>query len=204
MQAGSEQHAVAAAAETTKTRIERAAVALFAARGVDAVTIREIAAESGLSEGALYRHYPGKAALAEALFFGLQKSLAQTIRETAARPGAIDDRASAIVDAYCQAADDDWPLFSYHLLNAHRFLPGAAGRAQKAVDNPVVETETLVQQAMDAGALPKGDARLKAAMALGVVLQTALHKYYGRISGDLSKCAPAMKKSVLAVLHCQS
>ena len=43
-----------------KARIERAALGLFCARGVDAVTTREIAAASGVSEGALYRHYPSK------------------------------------------------------------------------------------------------------------------------------------------------
>lgn len=192
---------VTAADGSTKARIERAAVALFAERGVDAVSIREIAAAADISEGAPYRHYPSKEALAETLFFALQALLAEKIRTAAAKFKAVDDQAAAIVDAYCEAADDDWALFSYHLLNAHRFLPGAAGRAQRPPDNPVAETEKLIAAAMSAGDLPKGDPALKAAMALGAVLQTALHKYYGRIPGGLSGHAGEIKKSVHAILH---
>lgn len=201
MDAMTDARGVTAAAGTTKARIERAAVGLFAERGVDAVTTRQIAAACGVSEGALYRHYASKAALAEALFFSLQAALAEKIRAAALTFNAIDDQAAAMVDAYCEAADDDWALFSYHLLTAHRFLPGRAGRSQRAADNPVAEAEKLVQAAIDAGALPKGDAALKAAMALGAVMQTALHKYYGRLSGDLCNHADAIKKSVLAILH---
>lgn len=41
---------------------------LFASRGVEAVSIRDIAAATGFSNPALFRHFAGKEALAEALF----------------------------------------------------------------------------------------------------------------------------------------
>lgn len=201
MTARAEVQGVTAAPGTTKARIERAAVALFAEHGVDAVAVKDIAAAAGVSEGALYRHYPSKAALAETLFFALQTALAEKIKDAAARFDAIDDQTAAVVDAYCRAADEDWAHFSYHLLSAHRFLPGADRRSHRTVDNPVAEAEKLIEAAMDAGALPKGEPALKTAMALGAVLQTALHKYYGRISGDLSGHALDIKKSVHAILH---
>ena len=50
------------------------------------------------------------------------------------------------------------------------------------------------------GELPKGDARLCAAMALGVVLQTALHKAYGLLDGRMVDYAPTLKAAVMGVV----
>lgn len=191
---------VTAAAGTTKARIERAALALFCARGVDAVTTREIAAASGVSEGALYRHYPSKESLAETMFFAIHKRLADEIRAAASEGGDIETRARAIVGAYAGIADDDWTLFSYHLLTTHRFLPFTDASARRNEDNPVMLVETIIRTAMDRGDLPRGDAALKAAAALGVVLQTALHKIYGRVEGDLKSHEAALAGAVIAVL----
>ncbi|MFQ5563046.1 MAG: TetR/AcrR family transcriptional regulator [Parvularculaceae bacterium] len=182
--------------QEAKANIERAALTLFGARGVDAATTREIAAAAGLSEGALYRHFPSKDALAESLFFDIHVRLTALVREAGRKHAAIDDQARAIVDAYCQTADDDWALFSYHLLTTHRFLPGAPAR-----DNPVAAAEEVVETAMTRGEIPDGDARLVTAMALGVVLQPALHKAYGRIEGSLARHAETLARGVLAVLH---
>jgi AcrR family transcriptional regulator len=44
------------------------ALHLFASRGVEAVSVRDIAAATGYSNPALFRHFPSKDALAEALF----------------------------------------------------------------------------------------------------------------------------------------
>lgn len=46
--------------------IVRSAVRLFAARGYDLVSTKEIASEAGLTIGALYHHFPSKQALYEA------------------------------------------------------------------------------------------------------------------------------------------
>lgn len=185
---------------TTKARIERAAVTLFADNGVDAVTTREIAAASGVSEGALYRHYPSKAALAETAFFAIHERLASEIRAAAEESDRLEDQARAVVAAYCRAADEDWTLFSYHLLNTHRFLPTLPRASERETTSPVAAIEDIIASAMARGEAPKGDADLKAAMALGVVLQTALHKYYGRIPGDMASHQPALENAVLAVL----
>jgi len=54
--------------EILQRRVDRAAVELFAARGVDGVSIADIASAAGASQGALYRHYRSKDALAAQLF----------------------------------------------------------------------------------------------------------------------------------------
>ena len=181
---------------TTKAKIERAALALFVVKGVDGATTREIAAAAGVSEGALYRYYPSKEEIARSLFAAIHERLAALIRLASERGDDIESRAEAIVNAFCITADEDWTLFSYHLLHTAHFLPSPPGK-----DDPVSATESIVQAAMDRGELPPGDAQLIAAMALGVVLQPALHKAHGRLSGNLSQHAKTLKDAVKRVLR---
>ena len=51
------QRGVSAKDGTTKAKIERAALQLFAEHGVDGVSTKQIAAAAGISEGAIYRHF---------------------------------------------------------------------------------------------------------------------------------------------------
>ena len=186
---------VAAPDGSTAARIERAALALFVERGIDAATTREIAAAAGLSEGALYRHFPSKEAIAETLFVAIHERLARLVRGAARAGTTLGAQADAVVDAYCRTADEDWTLFAYHLLSTAHFLPTPPG-----ADNPVAAAEEIVAAAMARGEIEGGDAPLLAAMALGAVLQPALHKAYGRLEGPLTVHAPALKRAVRAVL----
>lgn len=70
-------------AEATRPRIRGAAARLFAEAGYDAVTMRGIGAEAGLSAGALYRYFPDKESLAAEL-------LAEAVEE---RDRALDGAA---------------------------------------------------------------------------------------------------------------
>jgi AcrR family transcriptional regulator len=187
---------VTAGAKATRARIERAALDLFVARGVDAATTRDIAAAAGVSEGAIYRHYDSKDELASAIFLAIHTKLAGLVREAAANGRDFEAQTKAIVEAYARTADDDWPLFTFHLLYTHRFLPTPEG-----VDNPVEAIEDVVAAAMRRCEIPRGETPLIAGMALGVVLQTALQIAYGRLKGPLSAHAPALTAAALAVLR---
>lgn len=179
-----------------KPKIERAALKLFIHEGVDAATTREIADKAGVSEGALYRHYKGKDELALSLFQATHNRLAQLIAEALASTGSLDVKVHAAVTAYCKLADEDFLLFSFHLVSMNRYLPYDKRRE----DDPVSITERIISGLMEAGAVPKGDPALKAAMALGVVMQAGQNKIYNRLPGPLSQHAPALARAVLAVL----
>ena len=88
-------------------------------------------------------------------------------------------------------------LFSFHLTQLHRFVP----YYQEDGRDPVSVTEQVVKQAMINMELPPADPRLIAAMAMGVITQTAENKAYGRLGEDsLSAHAPTMTAAVQAVL----
>ncbi|MEQ1930670.1 MAG: TetR/AcrR family transcriptional regulator [Parvularculaceae bacterium] len=178
-----------------RKRIEKAAARLFGSQGIDGTTTREIAKAAECSEGVIYRHWPSKEALALYLFNSVHLKLAGYLRYTNAKGVRIDDQASAIVEIYCGLADMQWDLFAFHLMSTNYFLPTPEGE-----DNPVAAAEDIVRGAMARGEIPEGDPVIVAAMALGVVLQPALHKVYGRLGGSLTPHAPAIKRAVIAVL----
>ena len=88
----------------------------------------------------------------------------------------------AIVRCYCEWADRDWTLFAYHLLNQHSFLI----QVPDDTPNPVTVVREVIAQAMKVGEIPRRNADLAAAAAIGVVLQPATYKVYGRFTGELS------------------
>jgi AcrR family transcriptional regulator len=184
-------------AKDTKHRIARAALDLFVQDGFDAATTRQIAARCNLSEGAIYRHYASKDDIARELFLSIHSQLTNLVPEAAAGYARLDDQVHAIIKAYCAVADEDWTLYSFHLLQLHRFL----GYWNDADGDPVSAIATIIQAAIDHGELPKGDAELLAGMALGVVTQVAQNKAYGRLSGPLSQYAESFGIAALAILH---
>jgi AcrR family transcriptional regulator len=187
----------AMAGADTRTQIERAALRLFVRDGFDAATTRSIAAEAGISEGAIYRHFRSKDELAGALFLAIHRRLTDVIESAAADAKGIDDQAEAAVRAYCAVADEDWLLYSFHLLQLHRFLPlwEETGR------DPVTAVEKMIARAIRANEIPKGDPAVLAAMALGIVSQTAQNIAYGRIKPPLGAHAHAFVAAIRAVLR---
>ncbi|KAF0172158.1 MAG: TetR family transcriptional regulator [Alphaproteobacteria bacterium] len=184
-------------AADTRTLIERAALRLFVRDGFDAATTRSIAAEAGISEGAIYRHFKSKDELAGALFLAIHRRLTDVIENAAANAKGIDAQVDAAVRAYCAVADDDWLLYSFHLLGLHRFLPlwEETGR------DPVSAVERIIAQAIKAKEIPRGDPAVLAAMALGIVSQTAQNIAYGRIKPPLGAHAGAFVTAIRAVFR---
>lgn len=179
-----------------RARIEQAALALFVERGVDAATTRDIAAAAGVAEGSIYRHFDSKDELAATMFLKIHARLAALVRDAARNKGGIAEQTGAVVDAYCRTADENFRLFTFHLLYAHRFLPSPEG-----VDNPVDAVEDIISAAMKRREIARGETEFIAGMTLGVVLQTALQIHYGRLEGPLSQYADDLVTAALAVMR---
>ncbi|MFO1012527.1 MAG: TetR/AcrR family transcriptional regulator [Caulobacteraceae bacterium] len=179
-----------------KPRIDAAAIELFTRVGVDAATTKELAALAGISEGAIYRHYKSKDELAISLFMGAHQRLSSLVEEAARSSENVRQQADAIVRAYCQAADEDWALFSFHTLTMHRFLP----YYQEDGLDPVSMVEKVLKQAMITAQIPAADPAVLASMCIGVITQTAQNRIYRRFETPLSAHADLMSKGVQALL----
>lgn len=183
-------------AEETRARLERAALTLFVARGVAATTTREIAMAASIAEGTIYRYFPSKEQLAADLFLRHHRALAEALQAAHEPRTGLGPKIEAIVRCYCAWADRDWTLFAYHLLNQHQFL----AEVPDDVPNPVTVVRDVIEAAMAAGEIPRRDADLAAAAAIGVVMQPATYKVYGRFTGALSDHARFFADAARAVL----
>lgn len=61
--------------ESTRSELLAAGRRLFATQGYDAVSAEQIVAEAGVTRGALYHHFDGKAGLFEAVFVAIEGEL---------------------------------------------------------------------------------------------------------------------------------
>jgi AcrR family transcriptional regulator len=187
---------------STKARIERAALTLFVKRGVDGVAVREIAAKVGITDAAIYRHFKSKAELAESLMLAIHDRLTVLVQDINAEEVGFREKITHLVNNYCAAADDDWDLFTYHLLHLHHFPHLFSGESSSHVRRlgPISVCAHMLKQAIDAGEMEPGNTQLLASMSLGIVLQAASAKAHLRLRGPLSIYAPEFDKAVWAVL----
>lgn len=187
---------VSAADGTTKARIERAALTLFAEHGVDGVSTKQIAKQAGISEGAIYRHFSGKEDLARSLMLAIHSRLTEMIRLSAHDNETLKAQIRFIVRHYCRIADDDWTLFQYHILHLHHFPRLSDGPEA----SPVGAAAELLTAAMERGEIKTSEPFILAAMALGTVLQAAQAKVFGYVTGPLEDRTDLFTRAVLAVL----
>ena len=193
MEMVSDERGVTAAPGTAKARIERAALTLFVERSIEGVSTKSIAAQAGVSEGLLYRHFKSKVDLSRTLMKAIHDQLTILVRAHSGQ--SLEAAVADIVRDYAALADNDWPLFAYHLLYMHRF-PNLAS------DGPLRAAAELVAFNQSAGRLPAAVAPdLLASMALGVVLQAAHGKLLGANIETLSDHIDMFERAVMAVLE---
>ena len=188
-----ERRGVTATAGTSKARIERAALNLFVEKSIEGVSTKSISEYADVSEGLLYRHFKSKADLSRILMKTIHDRLTDMVRSHTDQPLAA--AVSDIVRDYAALADEDWPLFAYHLLYMHRF-PNISD------DSPLRAAADLVRFNQGAGRLRSGiSPDLLASMALGVVMQAAHSKLLGGDISALSDHIDTFERAVMAVLE---
>ena len=180
-----------------KAKVERAAIELFAARGVDGVSIGDIAGSAGVSQGALYRHYPSKEDLAWSLFSAAYLRMGGDLDAIRQRYPDLTTRLAAMVAHVCALYDEDPALFRFMLLAQHGLLP----RVPPDRRTPVHAVADAVRDAALAGEIAAVTPAAAAAAVMGIVLQTALFHVYGRLTGPLAARAPALARAAEAAVQ---
>lgn len=179
----------------TRARIEKEALHLFAARGVDGTTIRDISLAVGVADAALYRYFASKEDIASAIFLRHYGELAQEIRRISELALPLRETVSELVSLLCRLFDEQPDIFAFILLNQHAHL-----RYVQPQDNAVEEIVAIMRAAHLRGEIAMADGALAAAMALGAVLQPAVFKLYGRLPGPLTDHADELTRAALATV----
>lgn len=180
----------------TKERVAKTALRLFVEKGITETTIRDIAQAAGIAEGTLYRHYASKEDLAWDLFSTNFTTFALALDRLQEKHPTLRAKLEAMIRHFCTFFDKDPILFSYLLLAQH----GQLKKVTPDMPHPMVVLRSAIAGGMERGEVPKADPDVAAAMVLGVVLQVAVSKIYGRITQSLASLAETLVAACWRVL----
>jgi AcrR family transcriptional regulator len=182
----------------TRSRIETAALALFAEKGIAVATTREIAERAGVAEGALFKHFRSRDNLIAEIFRAHWAELAERI-ETIAREASGDarDRVAAVVEHLCGLFDANHALFSFLVLAQHDALPRIAPGAVSPIDVLIrIIAEGIAKQEIRAD-----EPSLLAAAIVGLVAQPATFILYGRLAAPMAASAQSLASAARRLLQ---
>lgn len=169
----------------TQERIEQATLALFAEKGVDRTTIGDIARAAGIAEGTIYRHYPSKEELIWQLFSGNYLDLAAQLDGLQAARQGLRAKLAAMIGLFCRLYEREPDMFRFLLLVQH----GQLERVEAGMRTPVSVLKAVIEGAIARGEVPPQDSEVATAIVLGMVLQVAVFKVYGRVTQPLGDFA---------------
>ena len=170
---------------------------LFVEKGITETRIRDIAAAAQIAEGTLYRHYKSKDELAWELFITNLQSFTRALDEVQKKEKTLQEKLNAMIHYFCRKFDEDWVMFSYLLLSQH----GHAKTIPPDMKKPVDVMREVIGRGMDEGEIPRKDVYVASSMVVGLVLQIAVIKIYGRIEQSLTSLADTLSAAAWRVLE---
>jgi AcrR family transcriptional regulator len=160
------------AARSARTRgaLLDAARRLFAEQGFAATGREEIAAQAGVTRGALYHHFSSKTELAAAVVEQLEGELVERVVGAALEGTGVRDQLHRGCRAYMDACAD--PTMARILADAPAVLGLEACRALDAVSCAPLLAEVFARATEEGIAVP-GDPEVAAALLLGFLNEAA-------------------------------
>jgi len=143
-----------AAKVRTRQKVLDAARNLFAERGYDAATIRDIAKVAGMSTGAVFANFQDKAELFETVFADEMTGLLNDVRTGAAIEGGVRERLAGALTAGYHRSLEHLPLMQAMIARSW-FQPEAVDQRSRAFVKPIVESIIEVLQ----GGIREGELR---------------------------------------------
>jgi AcrR family transcriptional regulator len=171
------------------------ALRLFGERGVDAVSVQDIATACDMAKPNLYAHFKSKDDLVQELFQEGYRDYGHQMADAIAAGGPFRVKLDRVVRLICRLHDADSLRFRFILMSQHANLP-TVDLGQR---NPVEIVVRLVAGAMQEGEIPTRDAVLVSAGIVGLVVQPATFLQYGRLDKPLAKHADEIVSMCLRV-----
>ena len=178
------------AAPPAKRAILAEALKLFASRGVEAVSVRDVAAATGFTNPALFRHFASKDELARTLFETCYRRLTEALQTPAAAGGLQAWLYAALCEV--EAAPE---AVHFVLENVRRYW-AALPKVLQARSLPAIAREMLEAEQAAGRARSDLDPSLAATVVLGALGQIARSAHFQ----EAAPCPLAMAERLSALL----
>lgn len=165
--------------------IKAEAMRLFVERGIDAVSVRDIAGSCAMKPSNLYAHFAARDALIAELFHEGYAAYGEIMVETLASEGPFRRRLDRLIREICRLHDTDTTRFRFLLLSQH----GVLHKVERTDRNPVEVLCNAIAAAMADGDIPRREPELMALALIGLIVQPATGLLYGRLDGGLRERA---------------
>ncbi|MBD3335924.1 MAG: TetR family transcriptional regulator [Candidatus Eisenbacteria bacterium] len=167
---------------TKREAICDAALDLFVEKGISGATTREIARRAGTAEGNLYRHFPGKTALARHLFHRCAEKFHRALADAAGDGSNPREALRRLVEAMFAFAESQPRAFAYILLIHHtEFAGGSVVNPQPLPRQVFVD---VLRRGMRAGIFREADPGVTTAWIVGLVQRAIVVLHAGRAEMD--------------------
>ena len=180
--------------------IEDAAIRLFAQRGLAATTVKDIAAEAGVTEGALYRHYTGKNDMAWKLYCREVTAFTSELEPVLEAAGTLAQRLGEAV-RFIYSYYSRYPDRLAFVMLTRQGLP-----SQHLIDDgldPDAMIARFIKKEIQSGEIRRGGGSpmLLMSMLRGAVLEPIYMHRYGRIKTAPLKLAAQVTEACLRILQ---
>jgi AcrR family transcriptional regulator len=161
-----------------RTALLDAAERTLRERGVQALSLRELAREVGVSHGAPRRHFPDRQALLDALAGEGFERLGAELRTAAEEAGeGFEPQLRAIASAYIRFATEDAALLELMFAGKHREPDGAIAETAERAFAVMLD---LIEQGQREGVLEQGEPK-----GVGLVLFATIQGIASLVSAGL-------------------
>jgi AcrR family transcriptional regulator len=161
-----------------RTALLEAAEETLRERGVQALSLRELAREAGVSHGAPRRHFADRQALLDALAGAGFERLGAELRAAPAAAGEdFESRLRAIAAAYIRFATEDAALLELMFAGKHR---EGAGELAEAADRAFAVMLELIDEGQREGVIEHGEPK-----RVGLVLFATIQGIAALVSAGL-------------------
>jgi AcrR family transcriptional regulator len=167
---------------TKRDAVCEAALELFAEKGIEATTIRDIAQRADAAEGTLYRHFDGKDDLAGWLYRRCAQELQARLADATATAATPEEKLEALIRGVFDFFGDRPTSCTYLLSNRSEKADGD-GRASTDWPPPLGFFVEVIEAGQTQGAFQDEEAPLLAGWILAMVQRTVLFLKAGTLDG---------------------
>ncbi len=146
--------------------IIKASIELFAARGYDAVSVRDIAKTAKVTEAALYKHFNGKEDMSLYIFREIISDYCQRINKIQAQELSAVEKLCRIVALTYDLYQAHPSEIRYALLSQYKFWDSLPNELK-----PHLLIRTILEDGMQAGEIPQEEVYLLITVYTGLLLE---------------------------------